>query len=63
MIKATDIPIEFRPRLLVPTRWEVKREGDEKVYALTNTKADADLLAYQLSRKAEGVFYAKEKVR
>lgn len=44
-------------------RWQVKKEGDEKVYALTNTRADADLLAEKLSRNTSDKYYAKKVSR
>ena len=42
-------------------RFEVKCEGSTRVYALTDTLADAELLARNLTRSTGEVFYAKER--
>ncbi len=42
-------------------RWQVKRDGDVRCYALTDKQGDAELLAGRLSRSTGEKFYAMRK--
>lgn len=42
-------------------RWYVKKEGDARIYGLTERESDAELLARQLSRATGENFYAMRK--
>jgi hypothetical protein len=44
-----------------PARWYVKKNGDARIYALTENQADAQLLAERLERSTGEKFYAMKK--